>query len=616
MRYLGNKTKLLKFIEQVIKTNSIDGDVFADLFAGTCSVGDYFKGTYKIVANDFLYYSYVLCKAKLMNKSKPKFSTFRKTYKEDIFSWLNSLAFIPDDTYFIYNNYTPKGNRMFFTENNGIAIDGIRQTIEKLLNDKVIKENEYYFLLGSLLESITKVSNISGTYEAYFKFWEARALKSFTLKPLDICIADNLKKNEIYCQDTNSLIKKISGDIAYIDPPYTVTQYISAYHLFETLVKYDNPTIKGVGGKRHRLDKNSLYAQKTKVKTIFEDLFRQIQFNHVLVSYSNQGLLSLDELSELAKIFAVDNKVQINHFEYQEYQNHRSSNKGDGKNLNEVVLYFKKDLSINKSPLNYQGSKDVVLNSILKELPPNVETFVDAMGGAFNVGANVLATKKVVYNELNPYIYKIINWLLSDDKDKIIKEIENIISVYKLDKANKDSYNKLRDDYNHDLSIPKLYVLHMYSFQNMIRFNNSQKFNTPVGVAGYSDDIKNRILNFKVKCPKYELMNLDYLSINWESYSRESLFYFDPPYSITSASYNDGKRGVKGWTTKDDDELLLLLSKLDSEGYKFMLSNVIKHQNKLNHKLISWVEKNNYKCVNVGISGWRYAKNEVIIKNY
>jgi site-specific DNA-adenine methylase len=49
----------------------------------------------------------------------------------------------------------------------------------------------------------------------------------------------------------------------------------------------------------------------------------------------------------------------------------------------------------------------------------------------------------------------------------------------------------------------------MYGFQNMIRFNNSQKFNTPIGVAGYSDDIKNRILSFKTKL-NIKIINHDY----------------------------------------------------------------------------------------------------------
>ena len=80
MRYLGNKEKLLPFIEKVIDKYNISGTTFADLFSGTCSVGDYFKDRYAILANDFLYYSYIISCAKLKNNKIPEFRRFRKNY--------------------------------------------------------------------------------------------------------------------------------------------------------------------------------------------------------------------------------------------------------------------------------------------------------------------------------------------------------------------------------------------------------------------------------------------------------------------------------------------------------------------------------------------------------
>ena len=76
MRYLGIKTKLLTFIDDVIKKYNIQGEVFADLFAGTGAVGDFFKDKYRIISNDYMYYSYVINKAKLLNNERPKFKKF------------------------------------------------------------------------------------------------------------------------------------------------------------------------------------------------------------------------------------------------------------------------------------------------------------------------------------------------------------------------------------------------------------------------------------------------------------------------------------------------------------------------------------------------------------
>lgn len=617
MRYLGSKIKLLSEIESVIKKYKIKGETFADLFAGTCCVADYFKGKYKIISNDFLYYSYVISKAKLSFKEVPKFKKFRKNYKMNIFEWLNTNKYVADDTYFVYKNYTPIGGRKFFKEENGIKIDGIRQEIEKLKDKEIITENEYYFLIASLLEGVTKVSNTSGTYEAFFKFWESRAEKEFIIEPLEINKVNKISRNEVFSKDTNLLVREIEGDIAYIDTPYTVTQYVSAYHFLETLAKYDSPKIKGVGGKRERENKNSLYARRSEAMVQFEDLFRQIRFKHIIISYSNQGLVPLEQLVSLAKLFAKDNKVYVEKFDYQEYQNHRSSNKRNGENLNEVIIYFQKDLDVNKSPLNYSGSKNTLVPTIIRELPYEVENFVDVMGGAFNVGANIVATKKIYYNEMNTKIYDIIKWLITTDKKEVIQDIENCINKYGLTKSGKLSYNKLRHDYNmNTIDSVSLFVLHMYSFQNMIRFNNSQKYNTPIGVAGYSEDMKKRIKKFNPKTSNIEFCNMDYVDIDWTGFSKNTIFYFDPPYFITNASYNDGKRGGKGWTKVEEAQLLDTLLKIDKLGYKFLLSNVVEHNGKKNTILINWIKKNKYKIVNAGVSGWRYAKDEVIIKNF
>ena len=78
MRYLGSKMKLLSAIEDVIKKNKIEGETFADLFAGTGCVGDYFKNQYKVISNDFLYFSYVLNMAKLKNGNVPDFKKMKR----------------------------------------------------------------------------------------------------------------------------------------------------------------------------------------------------------------------------------------------------------------------------------------------------------------------------------------------------------------------------------------------------------------------------------------------------------------------------------------------------------------------------------------------------------
>lgn len=92
-----------------------------------------------------------------------------------------------------------------------------------------------------------------------------------------------------------------------------------------------------------------------------------------------------------------------------------------------------------------------------------------------------------------------ISWLVNTPKEELIRTIEQKIKQFGMDKADESAYKRLRDAYNANQNPLELLVLHMYSFQNMIRFNGSHKFNTPIGVAGYSDDMKQRILEFKAK---------------------------------------------------------------------------------------------------------------------
>lgn len=616
MRYLGNKTKLLDFIDSVIKKYNIEGEIFADLFSGTSSVGDYFKDKYTIIANDYMGYASIIAKAKLLNSGSPEFKKFKRKYGISPYEWLNSRVYEPATEFFIYNNYTPIGDRMYFTEKNALKIDGMRIDIENLYKDEVISEAEYAFLIASLLESVLKVSNTSGTYQAFFKFWEQRSLKVFVIEPLEICEKELHGNNVIYNENTNKLVREIYGDIAYIDPPYTITQYTNSYHVLETITRYDSPSIFGKTGRRSNRELSG-YSNKQKVASEFEDLFRQINFTHVLISYSNQSLISLEELVDIAKRFAVDGEVFVETSEYREYATNNASYKGSDGKLKEAIIYFRKNRQINKSPLNYSGSKDTLLPMIVKHLPKHIGTFVDAMGGAFNVGANIVAMNKVYYFEYNRYVYEIINMLVHNDSVEIIKEVETIVRDFGLVKKDKDAYLRLREHYNEkEKTAINLFVLQIYAFQNMIRYNSSQKMNTPVGNNEYCEGISERITNFAVRSPEHELIQGPYNIKNYREFPADTLFYFDPPYFITNAEYNDGKRGLEGWNANNEVELLAYLHEIDRAGYKFMLSNVVSHNGREHHLLLDWVKEHGYNMINVGKTGIKYPREEVVITNY
>lgn len=617
MRYLGNKKNLLSFIQQVIEKYNIQGSTFADLFSGTGSVGDEFKETYTVLSNDYMYFSKVISEAKLLNPGVPKFKKFVKKYEKTPFQWLNGKEYIPNDSYFVYNNYTPRADRMYLTEENALKIDGMRLDIEEFFQEGIISKPEYSYLLASLLESVTKVSNTSGTYQAFFKFWESRALKKFVLMPLEMKEALSVSKdNKCFNLDSNKLVRQISGDIAYIDPPYTITQYTNSYHVLETIARYDNPELFGKTGRRVKREFSG-YSNKSKAYYEFEDLFRQINFTHVLVSYSNQSIVPLDELVKLASKFAIDGIVEVETNNYREYSSNNSSMKGDGKKLQEVIIYFKKDMTINKSPLNYAGSKNDVIPKIFKLLPKHVTTFVDAMGGAFNVGANATALTKVVYNEYNPFVFEMIKMIVDTPANELIKNVEQVINKFSLKKKEKQAYECLRNYYNNEEQTAiNLYTLNIYSFQNILRFNQAKKYNTPIGNNEFNEGYRNRITNFIPRVAEIEMNLGSYSEIDFTKFDDYTVFYFDPPYLVTTAGYNDGKRGFDGWDAEQEANLLKYLTELDLAGKRFMLSNVLEHNGKTNHLLTEWIQYHSFNVNTIGETGIKYPRREVLITNY
>lgn len=243
MRFLGNKTRMLENIKFVMDDNKINGEIFCDLFAGSGSVGDYLKHKFKIISNDYLYSLSIINKAKLTNETAPSFTVFMEKFGQNPFDYFNSKNYVADSQYFITNNYSPNGGRQYFSVENAVKIDGIRIEIETLYKDFVLSSKEREFLLASLIESAMGVSNTTGTYEAFLKTWDKRALKQFVLTPIELNNVKPFANNTVYNKDSNELIRTINGDILYIDPPYTVTDYNAAYNIdgiLNKLEKIDN----------------------------------------------------------------------------------------------------------------------------------------------------------------------------------------------------------------------------------------------------------------------------------------------------------------------------------------------------------------------------------------
>lgn len=616
MRYLGTKTELVDIIYDLIKDKKIDNEnfTFCDAFSGTGAVGEFFKDKFRIIANDVQYYSYILSQAKL-NTPDLQF----KKIGFDPFTYFNKEKQKYEG--FIYKNYSYKGSeRMYFSHENGLKIDFIRNTIDKWKKQEKINDFEYYYLVASLLESVSKVANIAGVYGSYLKTWDPRAIKPMKFIKVEQRDIKGLYEAEVHNKTIEELINDISGDILYLDPPYTKNQYSVQYHLLETIAKNDYPQIKGKGGLRNTRETSSAFSRNGDVEVVFEKLIAKAKFKYIILSYNSDGLMSQKYIENILKRYGKPETYELKKINYKQYKNHQTSDKKE--HCEYLFFVEKKDYEkVNyASPLNYQGGKYDLIAFIQENLPKGkIKRFIDAFGGGYNVGINIEA-EQIIYNEFNHKVVELMECFRDTETSDFVKYILRAQRQYKLERGNKEAYIELRNKYNSislELRDPKmLYMLILYGFNQQIRFNSSYDYNNPVGPAGLNDNMLDKIISF---CRRIQEQNIIFLSEDFENtdnYIKPGTFvYCDPPYLITLGSYNDGKRGFNGWGKSDELRLYNFLDNLNSKGIKFMMSNILEHKGKKNILLEQWVNKNGYKIISYEKPA-RKGRKEILVVNY
>jgi len=330
MNYIGSKFKLSSWIQNEVKKvvgNDLSNKIFCDIFAGTGIVGRTFKKEVKqVISNDLEHYSYVLNKNYIENHQEIK-------DKEKYIEELDNLPLI--DNGFIYQNYCmgSGSGRQYFSDFNGKKIDTIRTKIKQWYEAKKIEDNLYYFLLASLVESADKIANTASVYGAFLKHIKKSASKELVLQPAQFITNDN--SHQVFNMDSNELIKQISGDILYLDPPYNQRQYSANYHLLNTITKYKPFEPKGKTGLPQYNRSN--YCKKTEVKNSFKELIKNANFKYIFLSYNNEGLMSKEDVENIMKKYGRYNlKIQ----EYQRFKADKTENRNHKANSTYEYLHI------------------------------------------------------------------------------------------------------------------------------------------------------------------------------------------------------------------------------------------------------------------------------------
>ena len=364
--YIGNKRRLLPFIENVF-LEILDKDknikTALDLFAGSGSVSRLLKTLdLEVYSNDWEYYSYILNYAHIhVNIEETKNMFIHTGGLQNTIETINNINRIKNKDRYISKYYSPKNDynpdlkneRLFYTQYNGTKIDIIRHNIEELYKNNAINQKEYFYLIASLIYEAATHTNTSGVFKAFHSGFGgrnkdalSRILTPISLKELPLY---NGKKGYVSMLDANEFAIKNKDkkfDLVYLDPPYNQHQYGSNYHLLNTIALWDKPKInKNIYINGKKTDKGGIrkdwiktksdYCYKKTAKNSLINLLDNINANHIVMSYSTDGIIEFDDL-----ISILENKgdLKIATSEYVKYRGAKRSIVNKTKNIEYLFI--------------------------------------------------------------------------------------------------------------------------------------------------------------------------------------------------------------------------------------------------------------------------------------
>ena len=337
MRYIGNKTRLLPFIERTISRLGITAGIAHDAFAGTASVGRALKTAgWRVVSSDLMTYSWVLQRAYVVASRVPSFAKLaradkalrrrlstssRMSAERRLAAVGEHLAQLPPERGFISAHFSPLGGRMYFTEENAGRIDAVRRTLHEWRAEGFLDDNGFYLLLAALIEGADRIANTAGVYAAYIKTWQSNARRPLAIEPV---VPIPGTGSSAHRGDAAAVAREAGPvDLLYLDPPYNARQYSGYYHVPEVIARgwFDGePVLRGKTGLLRDPETKSEWCSPGRVGRALEELLEASEARHVLVSYNSEGLLPPSKLKAALKAVSTDGRVRPFTRRYKRYR--------------------------------------------------------------------------------------------------------------------------------------------------------------------------------------------------------------------------------------------------------------------------------------------------------
>lgn len=328
-RYTGSKRALLNDIYESIAPYCKNKVVFADLFAGTGIVSSFMLGKgMDVIVNDTLRSNYIAYQAWFGD------GHFSMEKLEKLVSEFNLI----DGNTLGENYFSSVYGGKYFSVSDAKKIGYLRDRISNIR----LTERERNILLASLMYTADKIANTVGHFEHFL-----------SAPPIDkgvVLRLPNLEKFAgsamIYNIDANKLVRNITCDIAYVDPPYNARQYVNFYHVLENLVRWKKPTeFEGTSMKFKRNELKSDYS-KAKAPEVFKDLIDNLQAKIIVVSYNNtytaKSSASNNKITEaqLLETLSARGRVTIKEIKHKSF----NSGKTNFQNHKEILYTCKTNL--------------------------------------------------------------------------------------------------------------------------------------------------------------------------------------------------------------------------------------------------------------------------------
>jgi DNA adenine methylase len=297
--------------------------------------------------------------------------------------------------------------------------------------------------------------------------------------------------------------------------------------------------------------------------------------------------------------------------------------------------------TVRRSPFFYVGDKYKLVPQLKENFPKKIKRFIEPFCGGGSVFLNVDA-EKYLLNDIDANMILLHKYFVRQSKnpglfwDNIKKAIENyclsatflgrdvpqdLKKEYKktyFAHYNKQFYAQMRSDYNKEkTNAMLLYLLLIYGFNRILRFNAKGNFNLPVGNVDFNAKTQRAIDDYFLFVAD---KNIHFSSMDFEKFlmkarpASDDFVYLDPPYLITFSEYN------KLWNEESEMRLTGILDNLNEAGIHFAVSNVLWHRTRYNGIFNEWAQrynivriKSNYISFNDNTEKDTY---EVLIKNY